>query len=172
MSKNHSPKDVISAIKREDLAALSEMFAEDPGLKNVSTPFGSWLHVAAEYGKFPVVKFLAENGFDIDARGGIAGGSAINIAASEGCLDIVDYLLGRGAELDVSEPERNPLFSAVQGGHDDIVSVLLASGIDATVRYTGESMKDMDAAAYAREWGRTGLADMIEAYIAGSDSRP
>lgn len=172
MSKNHSPKDVIEAIKLEDLPALSRMFAEDPALKDIATPFGSWLHVASEYGKFSVVKFLIENGFDIDARGGIAGGSAINIAASEGCLDIVNHLIGLGAELDVSEPERNPLFSAVQGGHDDIVSVLLEAGIDATVRYTGESMKDMDAAAYAREWGRTELADMIEAHIEGLDFRP
>lgn len=38
--------------------------------------------------------------------------------------------------MDISEPERNPLFSAVQSGNLDIARLLIECGIDAKVAYT------------------------------------
>lgn len=167
MTTKPSPKDVLAAIKQEDLAELARLFRQDPQLPKLQTPFGSWLHVAAEYSKPAVAKYLVEHGLDIEQKSGVAGGTAINIAASEGCSEIVAYLLERGATLDVSAPERNPLFSAIYGGHAELVAILLDAGIDATVRYTGPSMKNMDAAAFARERGQAELARLVEAHIDG-----
>jgi ankyrin repeat protein len=98
----------------------------------------------------------------VNARGGTFGGSPVNLAAGYGQPHIVRALLAAGAELDVSEPERNPLFSAIHGGHLEIVKFLIERGIDYRVRYTGESMKDMDALAFARERGQTEIADYLE----------
>ena len=33
--------------------------------------------------------------------------------------------------------------------------------IDTQVKYTGDSMKGMDALAFAREWGRTDIAELL-----------
>jgi hypothetical protein len=33
------------------------------------------------------------------------------------------------------------------------------------VKYTGQSMKNMDAIAFCEEWGRKDIADLIQKYI-------
>lgn len=63
----------------------------------------------------------------------------------------------------MSESERNPLFSAIHGGHIDIVRFLVEAGIDHRVRYTGSSMQDMDACAFARERGQVDIAVFLAA---------
>ncbi len=63
--------------------------------------------------------------------------------------------------MDVSEPERNPLFGAIYGGHTDVAKFLINSGIDTQVKYTGPNMKNMDALAFVNEWGRTEIADLL-----------
>ncbi len=65
-------------------------------------------------------------------------------------MEIVKYLIESGAELDESLAKTNPLFGAIYGGHKEVVELLVDSGIDFSIRYTGESMKNMDAYEYAR----------------------
>ena len=154
-------KAIRSAIKRGDVHAVVKLIGSDRTLLNMMTTFGTWLHVAASHGQLEIVKRLVEMGADINAYGGIAGGGPLNEAASEGQLEVVRYLLSRGAELDVSEPERNPLFGAIQEGRADIAKLLIDSGIDTHVKYTGENMNGMDALAFAREWGRSDIVDLL-----------
>ncbi len=125
------------------------------------TPFGSWLHVAADFGNLELVKALVALGADVNQRGGTFGGTPINLAASKGHKEVLEFLLGCGAELDESEPERNPLFSAIYGGHIEIVRLLLDAGINHRISYTGESMKNMDALAFARERGQSDIAAFL-----------
>jgi len=73
----------------------------------------------------------------------------------------VQKLLEAGASLDTSEPERNPLFSAIYGGHIELVKLLVKSGIDYRVFYTGEYMKEMDAIAFAQERGQTEIGSYL-----------
>lgn len=139
------------------------LLTEDESRLRMMTPFGSWLHVAAKVGNLEIVKALVGLGLDVNLRGGTFGGSAINLAASYGHLEIVRYLLQAGSELDVSEPERNPLFGAIHGGHIDIVRFLIETGINYRVSYTGSSMQNMDALAFARERGQTDIAAFLAA---------
>ncbi len=71
------------------------------------------------------------------------------------------YLLSEGATIDVSQPERNPLFGAIYGGHTAVAKLLIDKGIDTHVKYTGGSMKEMDALAFAKEWGRNDIVDLL-----------
>lgn len=119
------------------------------------------MHVASSRGKLSIVKLLVKLGADINRNAGLFGGTALNEAANEGQYDVVDYLLSCGAVMDTSEPERNPLFSAILSGNQGIVRLLLHNGMDASVRYTGDSMKDMDAHAFAIERGQKEIAEMI-----------
>jgi ankyrin repeat protein len=82
------------------------------------------------------------------------GTGAAGVRETEGHLDIVWYLLAHGAELDVSASEKNPLFGAIYGGHADVAKALVDAGIDVNVKYTGETMKNMDALTFARERGQ------------------
>ena len=84
---------------------------------------------------------------------------------TDGHLDIVKYLLECGATMDTSKAVRNPLIGAILGGttaaHTAIAKLLIDSGIDTTVSYTSEDMTNMDALAFAKEWGRSDIAELL-----------
>jgi uncharacterized protein len=154
-------KDIRTAIKQGDVERVEALIGADPSRLNMTTVFGNWLHQAASLGKFEIVKRLVAMGADINAYSGIAGGGPLHRAASDGHYDIVTFLTERGASLDVSEPERNPLFGAIHFGHTEIAKFLIDSGIDTSIKYKGNSMKNMDALAFANEWGRKEIAEYL-----------
>lgn len=155
-------KEAYDAVKERDIAKLKALLAVDATLLGAETPFGPLLHVAAADGDKVIVELLLAAGADINARGGVLGGSALNSAASKGQLEITRCLLAHRAAIDTSEPERNPLFSAIYAGNIDIVKLLLdVGGVDKSIRYSGESMKDMDAKAFAIERGQSEIAALL-----------
>lgn len=154
-------KEIRSAIKTGNVEKVMELLGTYNELLNLMTPFGTWLHVAASHGRIEIVKYLISAGLDPCIKGGTFNAGAINRAASEGHIEIVKYLIECGAELDVSEPDRNPLFAAIYGGHKDIVEILINAGIDLSIRYTGENMSNMDAYSFAIERGQTEIATLL-----------
>ncbi len=164
MERKQAVRDMVSAIRNHDYGKVVGLLKHQPDLLNETTPFGTWLHIASAEDAFEIVKYLVSTGFDVNKCAGTFNGNSLNEAAGEGHIDIVKYLKIYGAEFDISEPERNPLFSAIYGGHKDIVKFLLHSGIDASVRYTGDYMKDMDAYDFAIERGQKEIAEMLLPY--------
>ena len=156
---------LMAAVESGDIPRFADLVAEDPTVLHMMTPWGTWLHVAASAGQWLMAEYLLQRGLDINTRGGTFGGNALNVAASSGRLIVVRNLLASGGYLDTSEPERNPLFGAIFGGHKDVVELLLESGIDAAVRYTGQFMKNMDAVAFADERGQQEIAALIRSRL-------
>jgi uncharacterized protein len=154
-------KHIRSAIKQGDLERVKVLIGADDSRLRMMTPFGTWLHVAASLGKLEIVRWLVDKGADVNAYGGTAGGAPLHRAASDGHIEVVRYLLDHGAILDVSEPERNPLFGAIHFGHTAIAKLLIERRIETKTRYTGENMQDMDAVAFAREWGRKDIVELL-----------
>jgi len=154
-------KEIRSAIKQGNVEKVRELIGTNNELLNLMTPFGTWLHVAASHGKLEIVKYLINSGLDSNIKGGTFNAGAINRAASEGYVEIVKYLIDCGAELDVSEPDRNPLFAAIYGGHKDIVELLIDRGIDTSIKYIGNSMNNMDAYVFAIERGQREIATLL-----------
>jgi ankyrin repeat protein len=161
MENEHITKEIWSAIKQGDIEKVVSPINGGKVRLEMMTPFGTWLHVAAHHGQLEIAKRLVAWGADINRYGGIAGGGPLNEAAAKGHVEIVKYLLSCGAELDVSEPERNPLFSAIYGGYIAIVKLLIENGLNAHVKYTGTSMNNTDALAFANERGQTEIAEML-----------
>lgn len=162
MDNKQIAKEVRSAIKSSNTEKVAQLISSNPGVLNMMTPFGTWLHDAASRGNLEIVKKLVELGLDFNTLGGIYGGGALNEAASEGHFDVVRYLLSCGADLDISEPERNPLFGAISNGSPEIAELLIESGIDTNVKYSGESMREMDALAFAKEQGQKEIIKLLE----------
>lgn len=161
MNELETTKALREAVKAADVEQVRALIGGAKERLEQMTPFGTWLHIAAKGGKVNLVQCLISMGADVNASGGAFWGEPINLAAGYGQLEVTQALLSAGATLNLSEPERNPLFSAIQGGHFEIVKLLVASGIDYRVRYTGESMEDMDALAFARERGQTEIAEYL-----------
>lgn len=162
MDQRQAGIEIRKAIKTGDLDKVRQLIEADISRLEMMTPFGPWLHVAASFGKVEIVKYLISLGIDINRRGGIFEAAAIKEAVSDGHIEVVRCLLENGAELDVSEPESNPLFGAIYGGHMEIVQLLIEKGIDTKAVYTGNSMKNMDAVAFAKERGQTEIAKLLE----------
>jgi len=162
MDSKQVVKEIRSSIKNGNVEEAAELIGSNIELLNMMTPFGTWLHIAASRGKLDVVKKLVELGSNINTLGGVYGGGPLNEAASEGHIDIVRYLLLYGANMDTNEPERNPLFGAISNGHVNIARLLIESGIDTNVKYSGESMKDIDALTFAREQGQLEIVKLLE----------
>ncbi|WP_367888124.1 ankyrin repeat domain-containing protein [Bacillus wiedmannii] len=147
-----------------DIEQAKEIIITDKSLLDFVTPFGTWLHVSARSGELDMIKFLVESGMDINLNEGVPKSAPIAHAASEGEIGIVEYLFDNGAILDVSDPNRNPLFSAIYGGHLNIVKYLVQNGIDSTVKYTGDTMKEMGAYEFVIERGEVEIAEYLKMY--------
>ncbi len=155
-------KKIRTAIKQGDLETLSKMIGEERSrLAWNVRPFGSWLHIAASNGQLRILEWLIGQGMDVNQKAGISDSSPLDEAASNGHLESVQCLLNHGAKLDVSNSVGNPLFGAIYGGHTEVARLLIDSGIDTTVKYSGENMTNMDALAFAKEWGRSEIVDML-----------
>ncbi len=162
MDTNTLTQNFVRAIKNSNLQDLKSLIESFPSQIEVVTVFGTWLHVATSFNAdIDIIKYLVKNGIDVNQKGGILGGSALNIAASNGMLDVVNYLLECGAKFDLSEPEKNPLFSAIYGGHSEIVKLFISHKVDILVKYSGNHMNEMDALAFARERGKIEIVDII-----------
>lgn len=155
-------KTIRDAIKIGDINEVKHLIDDNPESLHLITPFGTWLHVAAKKGHFEIVEYLVQKGIDVNTKGDIFDASPLRLAAGAGHLEIVKYLIENGAELDVSLAKRNPLFGAIYGGHKEVVEFLVEKGIDISIRYTGESIKNMDAYEYARQFGQTEIAEYLK----------
>lgn len=164
MTMEHTPKEVFEAIKLGDIGLIKDMLANNEALLHLVTPLGTWLHIATANGQNEIAKRLVEFGIGVNVQGGPSNATPLKTAAYRGNTALLNYFLEHKAVMDTSEPERNPLFAAIHAGHINIAERLLAAGIDTKVSYTGATMRDMDAIAFAHEWGRTEIAEIITAH--------
>ena len=172
MTKTATPLALIwRSISAGDVAQTTKLLAEHPSQIDARIPFGggTLLHLAASKQSAEMISALITAGFDIDKPSSVDGHTALMVACTYGNHQIAEYLLDKGAMIDTSDPSRNPLFGAVLGQSMEAVELLLERQIDVEVRYTGPSMKDMDAMSFALERGESAIAARIADHIAGGD---
>lgn len=159
------------AISGGNTKEVERLFHQNPDQINAYIPFGggTFLHLAASKSSLEVVKCLIKSGFELNKTGNTEGETAIVAACTKGNYDIVEYLLDLGAVLDVSTTSRNPLFGAIVGRSIEIVRLLLERGIDSSIQYTGGTMTEMDAIAFAFERGESEIATIIAKWNANGN---
>ena len=123
-----------AAIKSGDLALAKSLVARGaPLLDDCRSGSDTALHLAVKAGRADLVGMLVENGADLAALGSFSY-PPLHLACSEGNLECVEALL-RHLDVDVLDSGgRTPLQEAVQGGHPDVVSLLLDRGADVNVQ--------------------------------------
>ena len=152
---------VFKAIGTGDLDALSALAGDNPSIVTARNEFGSWLHWASGKRQLPIVKYLVENGADVNLVGGLTSAGPIADAVSGGNIEIVKFLLSHGAVLDVSSTDRNALFWAISYDRVDIAELLLEAGIDPHVIYRSVTGKLKNALSYAQERGRKDIERLL-----------
>ena len=106
---------------------------------------------AAGRGDVDAVRALLDDGADPDlARGD--GLTALHLAAREGHAEIVDVLIGAGAETGATTRigDYTPLHLAGGAGHAEVVGALLEAGADPTAVTTSSGVTPLHLAAEAR----------------------
>ncbi|MFF2496851.1 ankyrin repeat domain-containing protein [Peribacillus sp. NPDC058075] len=162
MDKIQIAKDIRGAIKSGQLDTLRDLLVQEPEMLTWVTPFGTWLHIAVAYGHIEIIEYLINAGIDTNVQGGTFSTNALERAATKGHLNIAEYLINQNIEIDISEPDRNPLFAAIYGGHFEIVKLLVEKNIDISIKYSGDNMIDMDAYGFAIERGQTEIAEYLK----------
>jgi hypothetical protein len=117
--------DILDAAWRGDLEAVRRYLQQDRQLVDVQVSGISPLAQAAEFGRVEVVRYLLDEGADINLSPG-GSWTALDRACSHGRLQVVALLLARGARTTPADDGWTPLMSAAQKGHTDIVELLLA----------------------------------------------
>ncbi|KAL6411399.1 hypothetical protein AUP68_05106 [Ilyonectria robusta] len=102
----------------------------------------SLLVSAAASGRISDCGKLLEMGTPINEYG-LNGKSSLQVAASGGYLPVVQFLLGRGADVNLA-PSSKPnggtaLFAALKAGRYEVANCLIDSGADVTARMSTES---------------------------------
>ncbi len=154
-------KLMLQAVKNGDVHLVKELLTHNEGLLNEICLWGTWLQNAAAYGKYDVAEYLIVCGIDVNSKAGIFNESALKKAASGGYLDVVELLLKNGAEMDVSDWNCNPLFSAIHNGHLDVVKCLVENGFDLIPKYEIRQYDDVDALKYARMNGKKEIEEYL-----------
>ncbi len=104
------------------------------------------LHFAAQNGNTEVVKYLIENGADIEAQDTILSRSPMHLAAENGNLDCVKYLAEQGADLlDKDSYGATALHYAAKNNRLDIIKYLVSKKMD----YTAKDVRGWTAMHYA-----------------------
>ncbi|EWG55613.1 hypothetical protein FVEG_13593 [Fusarium verticillioides 7600] len=111
--------------------------------------------IAALYGHTDIVKYLLEQGLDIEADGQF--GTPLRSACLMNHKSTVEELLQRGANINTEGPKGNPLYVAAVKGHVDVVRILLEEAADVHKR-TGAYGTALQAAAY---YGHRRVVEML-----------
>ncbi|PDZ43326.1 ankyrin repeat domain-containing protein [Bacillus wiedmannii] len=162
MDKIQFAKRIRDSIKSGQLNTLKDLLEREPKMLEYVTPFGTWLHVATAHGQLEIIEYLINSGINIHAKCGTFSTNVLERAATKGHLHIAEYFVKHQVEMDTSEPDRNPLFAAIYSGHFEIVKLLVMNGIDITIKYSGNNMKEMDAYTFAVERGEMEIAEYVK----------
>ncbi len=92
------------------------------------------LMVAARYGELEIVRFLINNGADVNYEDN-DGWTALKFAAGEGKLEIVKFLINNGADVNAKDNNGwTALMSAANNGYLKIVKYLVDNGADVNTK--------------------------------------
>jgi uncharacterized protein len=150
-SKNPEGETPLMAVARSGNVEAAKRLVEAHADVNAKEEWGgqSALMWAAAQSQADMVKFLASNGADVNARGVIrqwerkviteprpkdmnkGGFTALLYAAREGCVECARHLIEAGADPDLEDPERiTPLNMALLNLHFEFAAYMIKAGAE------------------------------------------
>lgn len=114
---------------------------------NILTKEGSLLNASILNKNTALAKQLLNMGIDVNKFSGIELISALTHEEN----DLIELLLTRHVMFNLSSPRTNPLFIATRKGNLKAVQLLLENGIDPSIEYSNEFMRNFSVIDLGRE---------------------
>ena len=172
--------DIGRALDDVNLAEFSRLIRAYPDslVPHETEPWaGNWLHEAANDGLLSFVKLMAELGVDVNVPIHRGPEGPILRAAENGHVEVVRYLLDRGARLNHTVEGVTRCFAlsgAATAGHLDVVKLLVERGADVNASWAGMnpllfaiSYGHPEVAAYLRQHGAKEPWELVPTNLPG-----
>lgn len=125
---------------------------------DILTKEGSILNTAILHGNLAIAEYFVEFGININKFSGI---EFVNAVANN-AMNIIKLLMEQNIDLNLSSPNMNPLFIAIRNKNIEMTHTLLDYGIDPSIKYTNEFMKDMDALQLAKRVNYEPIVELLK----------
>jgi len=160
-----STSHVKKLIKSDDLKAISELIANGQNINTTFKRHETLLHYAVEYGKFDIVKFLVEQGADMNIQG-ILKSTPLLIAISGAWRNdsIAEYLINKGANLNIvglhgSTALRESIGNGGYGQNFKIFKLLIEKGAD--INFQCNECCNRTVLLYCCSWGTKEMLQLL-----------
>jgi len=144
--------DMLFAIRTDNINGLINLIEEgaDINWKDSKMEGVTALHEAARRGNIEIVRYLLQNGADINSKN-YNGLTPLHIAAYCGENIIVNTLISEGAKVNIKAKDNiTPLHSAASMGHQDTVELLIKNGAEVHTRSSKDALTPLDFATRER----------------------
>lgn len=152
--------NIADLVEKGELEAVKKMAQKDKNLLKGKNERGrSLIHIAAAKGHLNIVKFLVENGADVNLMEKIHNLRPLHFASRYGHLKVVMFLLEKGADLHAREKDNETALSyAVSSPSLDTVKFLVEKGLKVNDM---ESKRKVRPIYYAIAWNE-GNTEIVE----------
>ena len=117
------------------------------------------LHLAAMTDNVAIVHMIIDGGTDVNVADPGNGIRPLHISATKGCVNVCEFLLKHGADMDAQTAEGDTaLHLAAANKHIDVVSLLLSFHADPTLKNNAGITAEQTATAR----GYTSIRDLIQ----------
>lgn len=158
------PLDLHEAAATGNMERVHQFIERKPQrAKEYSTDGFPVIALASVFGHFALVRYLFENGADVNAAAiNGTGYNALTGAVTSGHAEIVTWLLEHGADANYRYgPGYSPSITAAANGHLDILKNLVANGADLQAQ-TNDGKTALD---FAQERGHAEVASFIRSCL-------
>ena len=155
VGRSQNAFDVATLMESE--AKLIEVFIAEKGVDAIVRDGWTTLIYASRYGYTQVVKFLIDNGADLNIKGKY-GWTALMYAAREGHTEVIKLLIDNGADLNhKNNGGVTALIYAAREGHTEVVKFLVDNGADMNIKTKyGDT-----ALALATQYGNIEIVELL-----------
>jgi hypothetical protein len=144
---------LMEAIKKGDLAKVSELVSTGLDINQMDKYGKNPLIKAAQYGHVDIVQYFFDKGVNLNDQSAKKW-TALMYAAKYGHIDVVKYLVDHGADVNISDDEHNTALSlSISKGHDLVEDFLLQLPqivVPPVFRYKDWVMDEIEDLVYQR----------------------